>query len=775
MAVPFVPRLSTLPTPLTTLIGRERERAALLALVQAGVRLVTLTGPGGVGKTRLALEVAHDLAVDRADQVQFVELASLAAADLVIPEIARALDVHEAGSVPVYDRLVATLRECAWLLVLDNMEQVVRAGPRLAGLLTACPNLVLLVTSRRPLHLSGEQEFPVPPLALPDAAGGSAVSVIAASDAVGLFVQRARAIRPDFALTEENAAAVAAICARLDGLPLAIELAAARIRLLPPLGLLARLDHRLALLTGGASDLPERQQTLRGTIAWSYDLLEPGEQRIFRRLSVFAGGCTLEAAAKVVLDTGDDDLELVDGLISLIERSLLLQIDVGNGDARYQMLATIREFAGEELDRSGEADAIHRRHASWCLELAEWGHHRVLGPESRSVVRRLEAEHDNLRAALAWAIDAGKPEISNGLIWWIGRFWHQRGYLSEGRQWCERARTDSNDISTLTRAGATGIEAYLAWSQGEHDRAIALFDLVFAVPDVERSPAWFADILIARGLIAEDVGDFEGAERMLTDGCALYRGLGDLVLVGFALNGLGQVAYHRGDDEQAGRLFTEALALEQAVGNAYGVGLVQINLARLARDRGEYARATALYRESLELRVEHGGLIGVGNCLRGLASISAACDQPKHATLLYAAADALTDAIGAPLPPPARARYRHTLATLRAMLGDERFTAVWAEGYALTPELAVTLALKGVEPPSAGTAQDSVTAPTSVLTDREVEVLRRIVDGQTDREIASALFISVRTVSSHVASILSKLDLASRSAAAAWAVRHGVA
>jgi len=765
----------SLPAALTTLVGRSHERAAVLSLLHGGARLVTVTGPGGVGKTRLALEVAHDLAATDSAQVRFIALASISDAGLVIPAIAQVLEVQEAGSVSVFERLVARLRERDWLLVLDNLEHLISVAPRLAELLVQCRRLRLLTTSRAPLHISGEQEYPLSPLALPDPAAGGSLQKIASSAAVDLFVQRARAIRPEFALTDENAAAVAAICARLDGLPLAIELAAARIRLLPPHGLLARLDHRLALLTGGPSDLPERQQTLRGAIAWSYDLLEPDEQRIFRRLSVFAGGCTLDAAAKIILDPEEEEGELLDGLTALIERSLLLQTQADDGGTRYEMLATIHEFAGVELQRIGEADAIQRRHASWCLELAEWGYHRVLGPESRSSVRRLEVEHDNLRSALAWAIDAGQPEISHALIWWTGRFWHQRGYLSEGRQWCERARADSNNISPLTRAGATGIEAYLAWAQGDHDRAVALFELVFAPPGVDLSPAWLADMLIGRGLIAEDVGDFERAERMLIEGCTLYRGLGDLVFVGYALNGLGQVAYHRSDYEQAGRLFAEALASEQVAGNAYGIGLVQINLARLARDRGEHTQATELYRESLALRVEHGGLIGIGSCLRGLASIAAACDHPERATRLYSAADALSEAIGAPLPPPARARYELTLATLRVVLGDERFASVWSEGCALTPEQAVELALWEAESPPPAGVEGADASPPSGLTDREVAVLRRIVDGKTDREIAEELFISVRTVSTHVANILNKLGLGSRTAAAAWAVRNGVA
>ncbi len=759
-----------IPAPLTALLGRQREVAAVGQLLRdPAVRLVTLTGPGGVGKTRLALALAH--AATAVERVAFVGLAALSEPTLVIPTIAQALEIAEAGSVPVVERLIAALYDRPSLLVLDNLEQVSDAGPQLACLLTVCPRLTLLITSRWPLHLSGEHEFPVPPLALPDRAAAN-LEAIGDSDAVQLFVERARAVRPEFALTDDNAAAVAAICARLDGLPLAIELAAARIRLLPPHALLARLDHRLTLLTGGARDLPTRQQTLRSTIAWSYDFLPPPEQQLFRHLAVFAGGWTLEAAG-IVIDTGVQDMldsGLFGGMAALVEQSLVEQPD---GEPRFRMLETIREFAAEELDGSGEARDIQRRHLNWCLGLAEWGYHRILGPESRSAVRRLEAEHDNLRTALAWAIDGGDIERGHQLIFWLGRFWHQRGHLSEGRQWCERARESTNHRSPLAHAAVFGIEAYLAWAQGDHLRAAELSEHVFATPRVEIPPAWLADILVMRGLVADDVGDFDSAEQSLHQALALHHQLGDRVLAGFALHGLSQVAYHRGNYALADQLAAAALAEELAVRNAYGIGLVQINLARLARDRGDYERANEVYRDSLALLVDHGGSLGISSCFRGLASIAAANHHHERAVQLYAAADALSEAIGTPLPPPARARHEGAIATLRAAIGDGRFDDVWNEAYALNVEQAVVLALDQKQPTAIEVAAD--THPRYGLTERELDVLRRIADGATDREIADALFISVRTVSSHVASILNKVGVSSRAAAAAWAVRHDLA
>src|SRR5215208_3132793 len=477
-------RLNNLPSQPTPLVGREREVAGVCRLLRGGgVRLLTLTGPGGMGKTRLALQVAADLVDEFEDGVFFVPLAPISDPDLVVPTVARTLDITETSGRTPEEALKDYLRNKEMLLVLDNFEQVVEAAPLVGELLSACPALKVLATSRTVLRIYGEQEFTVPPLELPDPSHPQPLERLTQYEAVRLFVERAQAAKADFSVTNENALAVAKICAHLDGLPLAIELAAVRIKLLPPQAILVRLGNRLKLLTGGARDLPERQRTLRATIEWSHELLDEGEKILFARLAVFAGGCTLEAMEAVC--DAERDLPLddaIEGASSLLEKSLLRQEEGSEeSEPRFSMMETIREYAQERLEESEAAEEIRRLHAEFYLALAEEAESRLRGPEVVTSLGRLETEHDNMRAALSWSLESGESELGLrlgvALLW----FWSARGYWSEGARWLEEALAKGGAAQPATRAGALFSLGIVLGRQSDFGRAEACYEEALAL------------------------------------------------------------------------------------------------------------------------------------------------------------------------------------------------------------------------------------------------------------------------------------------------------
>jgi non-specific serine/threonine protein kinase len=785
-----------LPATLTSFVGREREVTATTNLLRrSDVRLITLTGPGGVGKTRIAIHAAETAGNDAfIDGVSFIPLAMVVDPTQVVPTIARTLGIRESGDRPPIDRLVDVLGDRHVLLVLDNFEQVVDAAPILIELLGACPRLTVLATSRAPLNVSGEHVLAIHPLTLPTTENRTSIETIVQSEAIQLFVARAQAARHDFALTDDNAADIAGVVQRLDGLPLAIELAAARIVHLTPSALLSRLARRLPLLTGGARDLPERQRTMAATIAWSHDLLTAAEQQLFRRLAVFTGGFTLDAAEYVSRETevGSRELDdrfplardsrlpspdsVLDGVASLVNNSLLRQGSGPDGESRYAMLDTVREYGLERLTASGEEAAVRARHSSWFVELAEradkaiWG-----GREQRLWLDQLEADLANLRSALTWLAETGDGARLLRLTAALGGLWQFRSHRIEGRTWLSRALTWGGDTEPAARATALVKFALLERAMGGEIR----LDLATEAIAIRRElgDEWgIGHALILRGLLLNDRGDDDLAVATWEEAAGHLTPIGDLAGVGTVRLLLGMAALARGDSCRAREVITEALELYQRADSSYWIARAVQALGVVETRNGETVAAAGHYAESLRLWSEIGSQEGLIDAIAESAFLAAE-RHPAASTRLLAATATIGGILGRIPTQAIRARLDRTTAAARSTLGEPEFASAWAAGRLLTIEEATAEAFAALAELNEAQPQDASerAAAQTGLTSRERDVLHQVAAGHSNRQIAELLHLSERTVENHVRQILIKLDVPSRTAAAGYAIRNGLA
>jgi predicted ATPase/class 3 adenylate cyclase/DNA-binding CsgD family transcriptional regulator len=792
-------RLHNVPSHRSALIGREREIDEIRALVlRPDVGLVTLIGPGGTGKTRLASQVAAEMIDQFEDGVCFVGLAPIRDPALVAATIGQALSVSMDGNRPPLEAIKSYLRDREILLVLDNLEQVLDAAPQFVELLGAAERLKLLVTSRVALRISDEREYEVPPLELPDRSrpvdDADGVLALSQCEAIRLFVERAQSVRVDFAFTGANAADVAELCRRLDGLPLAIELAAARARLLPPSAMLARLAGptgaaALSLLTGGPRDQPVRLQTIRNTIAWSYDLLDPEEQILIRRLAIFVGGCTLDAieavavwvpnaeASPVGSHMTTDTLDLVE---SLLAQSLLRRVEGPGGEPRYTMLETIREYGLESLGLTGELEALRRWHAEYFLSLAETAEIGMRGSEQIRWLERLEAERDNMRAALEWTLSAGGDtdialRLSGALAW----YWYNRAHQGEARNWLAQA-LGRGPGSPLSRVKALAGAGRLAHIQHDSATALPLLEESLALARRLGDRWWSAWSLHLIGRVAYFDGDAVTATSRGQECLALAQEIGDEWLEAWALHLIALAAYVGNDLDTARRYLSDSLTIRQRLGYLEGICLNLSLLAIIDYVEGDFPMAHRRMLEAVESqRNLNSGMI-FASTLANLAALAITLGQPERGARISGVVHALNEAVSVRLIPIVEVLYVPALDTAREALGQAMFAASQQIGRRMSMDEAIAEA-RAIEVTSAGPPRASSGSRTPAraslpdgLTPREGEVLRQIANGATSQEIAERLVITINTVETHITHVYQKIGARGRAEATAYALRHGL-
>ncbi len=793
------------PVRLTTFVGREQERAAVAQLL-GDRRLVTLTGAGGVGKTRLALEIGSDLEGTFRDGGFFAELASVVDAAVVPQRIADALGIGETAGELLPDAVVRALQRSHCLLIVDNCEHLVEACAALVDrLLRECSEVRILATSRQALGVDGETVWSVAPLPLPSA-GLTGNDEIGAAAAIRLFCDRARSALPSFTLSDLNAGPVAKICQRLDGIPLAIELAAARMNVLSPDEMLHRLDDRFGVLRGGHRAASSRQQTLRATLDWSYELLTPSERVLLRRVSVFQGGWTLEAAESVCTAATLSRTEVFDVLSTLVEKSVVVA-DVQGATGRYHLLETVRQYAWEALSESGEAESLQSQHVAFHAALADEAAAHFLSDDQAVWMQRLDREHDNLRAALRYTIDVGDTGTSLRMAAALGWFWIVRGNRTEALRWLERVLASAATLAgpDPSRARSLVWAAKLAGAQGDSDHAVELFERalgeVRALGD-QREVAWvlsdFGELERERGyygrteamlaealtirrelrdehgiamtltrmaLVAFDHDDDSAAAALIDESLVLFRRLGDIHRIAHGLDILGMVARRQGQLQRARRLHEEALEILRQLGDKEGIGAALQRLALVVWTDGDAEYAVSLCREAITAYQEVYYPFGVADCLESLGEVSASRGQFELAARLLGAAAALRETSRMPRPPSDALEYDRALVKIRANLAQSVLGNEWARGR--SEPLEVTLSALDVLPVLAQPAPAS-------LTQRELHVTLLVAEGLTNKEIAERLVLSVRTVEAHVTNILNKVGLRSRAQLAIWALEHGL-